>query len=107
MNRRDVIIVAVFINVGLLVTLFVSSLKKEPGGELAKATEKEQQIESALSSPPKKSGGDQIDQVISHYTAKVKTEEKKEEVLPAPVLTFAPKAEVESASLRSYACCCC
>ncbi|MCH9630326.1 MAG: hypothetical protein S4CHLAM37_03220 [Chlamydiia bacterium] len=40
MSRRDTIIVAVLINAGLLVVLFVSSLKHEPSKALAKNHEK-------------------------------------------------------------------
>ena len=96
MNRRDIIIVAVLINAGLLVTLFVSSLKKEQGTtDLVFSPKEAHQIEIAATSSAKQ-GGDQIDQVISQYTAMAKTEEKKEEALPSPVLTPTPKAETKA-----------
>ncbi|MBF5058509.1 LysM peptidoglycan-binding domain-containing protein [Candidatus Neptunochlamydia vexilliferae] len=88
MNRRDIIIVAVLINAGLLVTLFVSSLKK--GGELELAGEQKAPEEIVIAPTKAK---DPIDQVISQYTAKAKVEEAKKALLPAPVLAPAPKEE--------------
>jgi len=96
MNRRDIIIVAVLINAGLLATLFVSSLKKEQGTDLVLSPKEAHQIEIAASPLSVKQGGDQIDQVISQYTAMAKTEEKKEETLPPPILTPMPKAETKA-----------
>ena len=96
MNRRDIIIVAVLINAGLLATLFVSSLKKEQGTDLVLSTKESHQIEIAATPLSIKQGGDQIDQVISQYTAMAKTEEKKEEALPPPILTPMPKAETKA-----------
>ncbi|MCB1106596.1 MAG: LysM peptidoglycan-binding domain-containing protein [Chlamydiia bacterium] len=95
MNRRDIIIVAVIINAGLLVTLFVSSLKKEQGTDLVIHPKVAvEQVEIAQAPPPPlKSGGDQIDQVISQYTAKAKVEEKVEAPLPPPILTPTAKEE--------------
>lgn len=87
MNRRDIIIVAVLINAGLLVTLFVSSLKKETGTSLVSSEPALKQVEIAAKlTPPLKQGGDPVDQVIHQYTAKVQIEEKKEGVVPPPVL---------------------
>lgn len=98
MNRRDIIIVAVLINAGLLVTLFVSSLKKETGAPLVSSEPPPQQVEIAAKlTPPTKKGGDQVDQVIHQYTAKVQAEEKKEEVVPAPSLTPVKKEEEKPA----------
>jgi len=91
MNRRDIIIVAVLINAGLLVTLFVSSLKRGQGTDLALSPKKAQQIEIVATPLSPKQGMDQIDQVISQYTAMAKTKEKKKNILPPPVLTPAPK----------------
>ncbi len=94
MNRRDIIIVAVLINAGLLVTLFVSSLKKESGMDLVSSKPIKEQVDVAAKlTPPKEKGGDQVDQVISQYTAITKVEEKKEETLPPPVLTPTKKEE--------------
>lgn len=98
MNRRDIIIVAVLINAGLLVTLFVSSLKKETGVDLVSSEQAPKQVEIAakLTLPPKK-GGDQVDQVIHQYTAKAETQETKEEVIPPPALTPVKKEEEKPA----------
>lgn len=95
MNRRDIIIVAVLINAGLLVTLFVSSLKKESGMDLVSSKPIKEQVDvvAKLTPPPIEKGGDQVDQVISQYTAMAKVEEKKEESLPPPVLTPTKKEE--------------
>lgn len=94
MNRRDIIIVAVLINAGLLVTLFVSSLKKETGVDLVSSEQAPKQVEIAAKlTPPPKKGGDQVDQVIHQYTAKAETQEKKEEVIPPPALTPIRKEE--------------
>lgn len=94
MNRRDIIIVAVLINAGLLVTLFVSSLRKETGMDLVSSEPVMEQVDIAAKlTPPIKKGGDQVDQVISKYTAMTKVEERKEEVLPPPVLTPTKKEE--------------
>ncbi len=96
MNRRDIIIVAVLINAGLLVTLFIGFLKKEQGNDLVLSPKEAYQTEIAAIAPPAKQIGDQIDQVISQYTAMAKIEEKKEEALPPPVLTPTPKAETKA-----------
>ncbi|MCB1110648.1 MAG: hypothetical protein KDK64_06660, partial [Chlamydiia bacterium] len=60
MNRRDIIIIAVLINAGLLVTLFVSSLKKEQNVDLAYSSSGIPQVEIAAV-PPKKKKKDQVD----------------------------------------------
>ncbi|MCB1085148.1 MAG: LysM peptidoglycan-binding domain-containing protein [Chlamydiia bacterium] len=92
MNRRDIIIVAVLINAGLLVTLFVSSLKRE--SELPLVMNENKEVEIAQLLPPSKPGSDQVDQVISQYTAMTKKEESEKEAPPAPVLTPKVKEEV-------------
>ncbi|MDN3509300.1 MAG: LysM peptidoglycan-binding domain-containing protein [Candidatus Neptunochlamydia sp.] len=93
MNRRDIIIVAVLINAGLLVTLFVSSRKKESVMDLVSSKPIKEQVDVvAKLAPRKEKGGDQVDQVISQYTAMIKVEEKKDELLP-PVLTPTKKEE--------------
>ncbi|QVL58248.1 MAG: LysM peptidoglycan-binding domain-containing protein [Simkaniaceae bacterium] len=98
MNRRDIIIVAVLINAGLLVTLFVSSLKKETGMDLVSSEPIKEQVDIAAKlMPPREKGGDQVDQVISKYTAMAKVEEKKEEALFPPVLTPTKKEEEKPA----------
>ncbi|MDJ0651539.1 MAG: LysM peptidoglycan-binding domain-containing protein [Simkaniaceae bacterium] len=94
MNRRDIIIVAVLINAGLVVTLFVSSLKKESRTDLVSSKPSKEQVDVAAKlTPPKEKGADQVDQVISRYTAMTKVEEKKEESPPPIVLTPIKKDE--------------
>ena len=93
MNRRDMIIVAAMINAGLLVVLFISAVKSEStedrGSQLS-STKTEETVEVAVSSPA--APGDQIDQVISAYSAKVAEKEKVEtKPLSLPVLTPEPK----------------
>lgn len=97
MNRKDIIIVAVLINAGLLVTLFVSALKTDRGTSVAAvpALKEEMVVAKPASALPPK-GGDQIDQVLSQYSVKALPKEKKEEVLPPPVLTPARKEEVKT-----------
>ena len=98
MNRRDIIIVAVLINAGLLVTLFVSSLKKESGMDLVYSEPIKEEVNIAAKlTPTREKGGDQVDRVISKYTAMTKIEEKKEEVLPPPILTPTKKEEEKPA----------
>ncbi|WP_420422303.1 LysM peptidoglycan-binding domain-containing protein [Simkania sp.] len=101
MNRRDMIIVAALINAGLLVVLFVSAVKpshREEKGSLAVASEQVAAIETAVTKPAKtSSSGDQIDQVISEYSAKVAVKESTEtKSLPLPVLTPEPKAVAQA-----------
>lgn len=90
MNRRDIIVVAVLINVGLLVTLFVGALKndKETNIVINQPPEEEVLVGQSVSAIPS-NGSDQVDQVLSHYSAK--TKEKKEELLPLPILTPSQK----------------
>ena len=92
MNRKDIIIIAVLINAGLLVTLFVSSLteevREEPPFSPSVITEVEHKI-----LPPPSPEKEQLDQVIRQFAALPKQEEKKEEYIPAPA--FMPPAKVE------------
>jgi len=95
MNRRDMIIVAALINAGLLVVLFVSAVKpgnSEEKSSLASLNQPAEKIETAVTKPASSPKGDQIDQVINEYSAKVAQKEQKETTsLPLPVLTPEPK----------------
>ncbi|MGE0198714.1 MAG: LysM peptidoglycan-binding domain-containing protein [Simkaniaceae bacterium] len=97
MNRKDIIIVAVLINAGLLVTLFVSALKteREETVVINPPSKEEVIVAKPVSALPPK-GGDQIDQVLSQYAAKALPKEEKEEVLPPPVLVPAKKEETKT-----------
>ncbi|MCB1082229.1 MAG: LysM peptidoglycan-binding domain-containing protein [Chlamydiia bacterium] len=106
MNRRDIIIVAVLINTGLLVTLFVTSLSKEKEIPLVSAepvSHKKVEMVAKLSPPPpapiEKKASDPVDQVIKQYSEKVAVE-VKEEKAPLPVLT-PPKKEEEKVPVKA------
>ena len=70
MNRRDIIIIAVLINAGLLVILFTSALKSDRS-EPAMVMETQMQAPSpqAQSSPALQVKGDEVDQVLSQFAA--------------------------------------
>ena len=106
MNRRDIIVVAVIINAGLLVVLFFSSLKSDKKTPVSLSSTVQEQVEvpkaipkSALSSYQ---GGDQIDQMIHQYGTKPATLEVKKEpihaTLPPP---STPKMEQKITPLPS------
>ncbi|MEM8727777.1 MAG: LysM peptidoglycan-binding domain-containing protein [Chlamydiota bacterium] len=97
MNRRDIIIVAVLINAGLLVTLFISALKKESGADsdlvISSESIREQGDIGAKPTLRQETGGDRVDRVISHYAALTKVEEKNEKSVTPPLLTPPEKRE--------------
>lgn len=97
MNRRDIIVVAVLINAGLLVVLFFSSLKTDKKSPVSLSSVVHEQVEapkvipkSALSSYQ---GGDQIDQMIHQYATKPATPELKKEVPTQTALPSLPPIE--------------
>ena len=97
MNRRDIIVVAVIINAGLLVVLFFSSLKSDKKTPVSLSNAIQEQVEapkaipkSALSSYQ---GGDQIDQMIHQYATKPATVEVKKEVPVQAALPSLPTIE--------------
>jgi len=84
MNRKDTIIVAVLINAGLLVVLFVSALKQDHPS-LASKDQRPQAVEQLVSSAKKeatlaKSSPDQVDQLLAQYSKKIVKEAPKEPV---------------------------
>lgn len=97
MNRRDLIIVAVLINCGLLIALFIGAVKSDRDTDLqlshAQVVQEIPQKETA-SAQETSQGGDQIDQMLSQYSAKLAEKEKPTVTLPAPVLT--PKVATEA-----------
>ncbi|NGX50905.1 MAG: D-gamma-glutamyl-meso-diaminopimelic acid endopeptidase CwlS [Chlamydiae bacterium] len=94
MNRKDIIIVAVLLNAGLLVTLFVSSVKRESSVKVARIeTINKESIAARPLSPLPRKRKNQIDKVLSQYSAKTLLKEKKNAALPTPVLTPAGKKE--------------
>lgn len=101
MNRKDTIIVAVLINAGLLVILFVSALKNDTS-KVALHEEKSPAVEKVA--PPikkepviSKASTDQVDQILAQYQKKIAKESVKEvvkelpkEEKPAPVVAAKP-----------------
>jgi len=89
------IIIAALINAGLLVVLFVTAVKPgNPEDKTAVTTrESKAKVETVASKPVSApSKGDQIDQVISAYSAKTAEKEKLEtKTLPLPILTPEPR----------------
>ena len=90
MNRKDMIIVAALINAGLLIVLFISAVKtrriEEQSFEPADKMPIAQVETSAIKRAEPLQRRDQIDQVISEYSAKVSKErEEKPKVLSLPV----------------------
>ena len=101
MNRRDTIIIAVLINAGLLVLLFVTSLKapeplkaKQP--EIAKVEEV-----APLPPPPPKQNLVEVQEVVKEEVAKV---EPKVEVAPVKkeevVVAKAPEPAVQKVTVQ-------
>ncbi len=90
MNRRDTILVAVLVNVGLVVTLFILGIKPASSIELAKVGElKKNEKPEELTTSKKKDDGlaiDQVDQILSKYMA----EEEAKEVEPVEVKKSQP-----------------
>lgn len=86
MNRRDTILVAVFINMGLLVALFILGLKPKSASDAfshtvaLKATEPKQQLQKEVENVT----FDQVDHILSQYLASETQVHQKEEVLPMP-----------------------
>jgi len=84
-NRKDTILIAVLMNVGLLTILFITAMSydedvsaalPEPKPAIAKAPEKETSNEYIQLVPPQQLPGDEVDQVLQAYTEQHKTEEK-------------------------------
>lgn len=87
MNRKDTIIVAVLINAGLLVVLFVSALKQDHPS-LASKDQRPQAVEKLVSPGKKeasiaKSSPDQVDQLLAQYSKKIVKEAPKEPIKEA------------------------
>lgn len=87
MNRRDTVLVAVLVNVGLVVLLFVFGIKPASPIELAKNVEKKEEVLAKKEEDPATSI-DQVDQILSKYI------EKEEPVKIEPVALEEKKVEV-------------
>ncbi len=78
MNRRDTVLVAVLVNVGLVVALFVFGIKPASSIELAKLNEvkKNEKIEETGSKKRDEvTAIDQVDQILSKYMAQDEVKE--------------------------------
>lgn len=87
MNRRDTVLVAVLVNVGLVVLLFVFGIKPASPIELAKNVEKKEEVLAKKEEDPATSI-DQVDQILSKYI------EKEEPVKIEPVALEEKKVDV-------------
>lgn len=98
MNRKDTIIVAVLINAGLLVMLFVSALKNDSVAQTQeKITISQIQPQGVKKEIPiSKSTPDQVDHILAQYSKKLQKEVPKEPTHPVKeekkVETLAPVA---------------
>lgn len=96
MSRKDTILIAILVNVGVLVVLFVSSIKHQP---IIVAPSGEVKLETKAFATNQKQNLDPVDLVLSQYEEKKKNvaelleEKAKEEI---PVLTLVQEqAEVK------------
>jgi len=99
MNRRDIIIIAVLINAGLLVVLFTSALKSDRS-EPAMVMETQLQAPSpqAQPSPALQVKGDEVDQVLSQFAA-VSTPAQAPASSAAPLVQAMAAPSVETSFL--------
>lgn len=81
MTRRDTIIVAVLINAGLLVVLFISSLKSDTAtvGMNQEKKAEQNRVVAKKEVPIAKAPSDQVDQLLAQYSKKILKEPVKEE----------------------------
>lgn len=80
MTRRDTIIVAVLINAGLLVVLFISSLRSDANHVAASHEKKSVPTQTVKKEAPiAKAPSDQVDQILAQYSKKLAKEPVKEE----------------------------
>ncbi len=70
MNRRDIIIISVLINAGVLIVLFASAIKSSPGEELVATAES--RVQETIDVPFKKeipvAAVDEVDQALHQYS---------------------------------------
>ncbi len=92
MNRRDIIIIAVLINAGLLVLLFASALKTDQGqADIAASREvptKTPYMPSQIEVPAVR--GDEVDQVLSQFAASTPAGSTPSTPVAAPLLQSFP-----------------
>jgi peptidoglycan endopeptidase LytF len=98
MNRRDIIIVAVLINAGLLIILFASALKLSPGDEFAAAvpTAIQQTPDLAFKREAPFAQGDEVDQALSQFSQNLSLAnapaQPLQSPLPSTALPLAPQS---------------
>ncbi len=104
MSRRDIIIIAVLINAGLLVVIFTSALKSDNNDHiLAAQTENVVTLKTqnpVIPSSPMR--GDEVDQVLSQFAAVPQSQETA--ALATPIVqpvTVAPTAQANEAATPS------
>jgi len=85
MNRKDIIVVAVLINAGLLMALFIGALKTDRAPVEAVKVFKDDPTKLSYVVPSKEQ--ENIDHILNQYTSKKEVEKEQSSVLPSPVLT--------------------
>ncbi len=99
MNRKEIIVFSVFVNMGLLVTLFIFALRPTLKGEMNLESREVVLVnESKVNYEIKPSELDQVDQILKEYIAKVDMPVKEQKIEYAPTKEESVKevAEVES-----------
>ena len=98
MNRKEIIVFSVFVNMGLLVTLFIFALRPTLKGEMNLESREVVLVnESKVNYEIKPSELDQVDQILKEYIAKVDMPVKEQKIEYAPTKEESVKevAEVE------------
>lgn len=104
MNRRDVIIIAVLVNAGLLVVLFASALKS--GNDQPEISVQKESVVNTSSMakndvPPPR--GDEVDQVLSQFATVNSSQTNTSPAMATPVLqTFPQSSPTPSGSASSF-----
>ncbi len=99
MNRKEIIVFSVFVNMGLLVTLFIFALRPTLKGEMNLESREVVLVnESKVNHEIKPSELDQVDQILKEYIAKVDMPIKEQKIEYAPMKeeTVKEVAEIES-----------
>jgi peptidoglycan DL-endopeptidase LytF len=108
MKRRDLIIIAVLVNAGLLIVLFASALKSNDATqELAAATAPEITKSVELPIKPKAAGNpkEEVDAALSHYSSTAKSAESATPHVQStlPALASSPTPSLENSAAPSFA----
>ena len=92
MNRKNTILLAVLINAGLLLVLFVTALSSKDEVQVAEVNPKAVPQESA---PAPLFGGEELDLALKPHAAPAETPAVQTESQPAPVMHALPPMAVE------------